>query len=136
MGLGIDLSPLQAIFFVLACWFWLGIGVLIGHFTWPRGTDTPAPPEPVSTAPEPPVYTHPRGAHHGPPTVQFELPVLAAPEPTPPTPHRRAEDLPGVPPAPPRPGGRRRSDSPPLTRRQARELRERGWYEEDPASRS
>lgn len=122
---------------VLSCWFCLGLGVLIGHFIWPRRTDTPAPapapaPEPVSTAP--------RGAHHGPPTSEFALPSngyyqLLTPElPQPDQFLRRQDDRPDVPPAPPRPGGRRRSDGPPMTRQQVRELREKGWYGEDPAS--
>jgi hypothetical protein len=144
------LSPTQDIFFVLACWFFLGLGVLIGHFTWPRSTDTAEPPEVVSTVRDlPPVPNARRGAHHGPETGTFPAPVLEEPPSRPvrsPDPQltghlespvnwrRRAEDrIPDVRPTPV-PGGRRRSDGPAMTRRQVRELREKGWYSEDPAS--
>lgn len=148
------MGSVSGIVCILACWFFLGVGVLIGHFAWPR----PEVREVVSTAPaEPapaePVYTAPRGAHHGPPTTEFQIPpeLLAELSEEPPSPEprtgpmslpvppldphpvqgrrRRADDRPGVEPAAPQPGGRRRSDEPPMTRQQARQLRETGRYD-------
>jgi hypothetical protein len=124
-----------------------GIGVYLGRMIGVGRHSHPDPePKPVSTAADRrPAYTHPRGRHHEDTSVFAAVPPVpgpGAPSLRPPAPEvppeteqlaaqahpdhplRRADDRPGVPPAPPLPGGRRRSDAPRQTRRAANRLRD------------
>jgi hypothetical protein len=118
---------------------WPAEGELVDY----AGTGTAAevaawPPEVA----QPAQYTYPRGRHHE-DTSQFPAITEDTPDPRPapyarlratapgtdelPHPSRRVDDAPGEPLRPPRPGGRRRSDDPRMSRRESREIRDTGY---------
>jgi hypothetical protein len=120
---------------VLVGWGALAIGILCGYVLHDRLEvargeigEPPAPSAPP--APAPPAPAEPMTDPYLPrldmpdlPTTRSDVPPLVHP-PTNEIPMRRVDDSPGAELRPPLPGGRRRSDGPRMTRREARLLRE------------
>lgn len=107
---------------ILMIWLALAVGVLVGwcarvSFERHHRDSTPVPPKQTSPSPTP----------------QTSKIDFSAPPPRPVStghPLRRASDHPGGGEPEIRPGGRRRSDGPPMTRAEARRLRESGYPEQ------
>jgi len=111
---------------LLLCWLALGIGFVMGwagrvSFERHHRGSVPVEAAPApKTAPSPTPHTQKIDFSQAPP------PVSTAGHPL-----RRASDRPGGPEPEVRPGGRRRSDAPAMTRAEARRLREQGYPDPD-----